>query len=103
MTDGFGFHIGYNMLDSFQMLSMSEEDLELYKGDYPFDLLAGKQLIFVYTDIVEYQYAGDTKAPLIRVIDSKKRLTNGSPCEIEPTHRIAFSNLEYKKFLSNSF
>ena len=58
------------MLDSFQMLSMTDEDLEPYKGDYPFDLLAGKQLIFVYTDIVEYQYVGDTKAPLIRVIEN---------------------------------
>ena len=103
IPDGSGFHIGYKMLYSFQMLSMTEEDLEPYKGDYPFDLLAGKQLIFVYTDIVEYQYVGDTKAPLIRVIDSKQRLKNGSPCEIEPTHRIVSSNLEYKKLLSKNF
>ena len=103
MPDGSGFHIGYKMLDSFQMLSMSEEDLEPNKGDYPFDLLAGKQFIFVYTDIVEYQYVGDTRPPLIRVIDSKQRLKNGSPCEIEQTHITVLSNLEYKKLLSKSF
>ena len=103
IPDGSGFHICYKMLDSFQMLSMTEEDLEPYKGDDPFDLLAGKQLIFVYTDTVEYQYVGDTKAPLIRVIDSKQRLKNSSPCEIELTHRIVLSNLEYKKLLSKIF
>ena len=103
MADGSGFHIGYKMLDSFQMFSMSEEDLEPNKGDYPFDLLAGKQLIFVYTDVVEYQYVGDTKTPLICVIYSKQRLKNGSPCGIEPTHRIVLSNLEYKKLLSKNF
>ena len=46
MADGSGFHIDYKMIDSFQMLSVSEEGLETNKGDYPFDLLAGKQLIF---------------------------------------------------------
>ena len=73
-----------------------------FAGDYPFDLSAGKQLIFIYVNIIEYQYVGDTKAPLIRVIDSKQRLKNCSPCEIEPTHRIVFSNLEYKKLLSKN-
>ena len=46
--------------------------------------------------LIDYQYVGDIKAPLIRVIESKQRLKNGSSCEIEPTKRIVFSNLEYK-------
>ena len=71
--------------------------------DYPIDLSAGKKLIFIYVNIIEYQYVGDTEAPLIRVIDSKQHLKNGSPCEIEQTHRIVFSNLEYKKLLSKNF
>ena len=70
------------------MLSISDEDLEPYKGDYPFDLLAGKQFICVYTDIVDCQYVGE----------SKQRLKNGNLCEDEPTHRIVLSNLEYKNF-----
>ena len=68
-----------------------------------FDLSAGKQLIFIHVHIIEYQYVGDTKVALIRVIDSKQRLKNGSPYEIEPTHRIVFSKLEYKKILSKNF
>ena len=57
----------------------------------------------MYTDIIEYQYVGDTKAPLIRIIDSKQRLKNGSFCTIEPTHRIVFTNLEYKKLITKNF
>ena len=74
-----------------------------FAGDYPFDLSAGKQLIFIYVNIIKYQYVGDTETPLIRSIDSKQRQKNGSLCEIDPTHRIVFSNLEYKKLLSKNF
>ena len=73
-----------------------------YYGEVPADLCAGRYIIFIYTKIIEYQYVGDAKAPLTRVIDSKQRLENGSVCELEPTHRIVFSNLEYKKLLANT-
>ena len=36
--------------------------------------LLGKHLTFIYTNIIEYQYVRDAKAPLLPVIDSKKRL-----------------------------
>ena len=49
----------------------------------------------------QYQYVGDAKTPILRVIDSKQRVKNGSVCELEPTQRIVFSNLDYKKLLSN--
>ena len=103
VKDGSGTHIGYKMIDSFDNLAMSDGEAKAFVADYPFGLLEGKQLIFVYCNIIEYQHIGDTKASLIRVIDSKQRLKNGSFCEIEPTHRIVFSNLEYKKLLSNNF
>ena len=51
---------------------------------------------------MENQYVGDTKALLLRVIDLKQRLKNGSECELEPTHRIVFTNLDYKKILTNT-
>ena len=81
--DGSGYHIGYKMLDTFENLTLADDEEKTFAGDYPFDLSAGKQLIFVYVNIVEYQYVGDTKAPLVRVIDSKQRLKNGSPCGIQ--------------------
>ena len=91
------------MLDTFENLTMADVEEKNFAGDYPFDLSAGKQLIFIYVNIIEYQNVGDTKIPLIRFIDSKQRLKNCSPCEIEPTHRIVFSNLEYEKVLSKNF
>ena len=100
--DGRGTHIGYKM-DTIAYKLMKKDDTKAFMFDFPADLCAGKHLIFIYTNIIEYQYVGDAKAPLLRVIDSKQRLKNGSVCEFEPTHRIVFfSNLDYKKLLSNT-
>ena len=87
--DGRGTHIGYKM-DTIANKLMKKDDSKAFMGDFPADLCAGKHLIFIYTNIIEYQYVGDAKAPLLRVIDSKQRLKNGSVCELEPTHRIVF-------------
>ena len=81
---------------------MKSDDTKAYYGEFPTDLCAGKHLIFIYNNVIEYQYVGDTKASLLRVIDSKQRLKNGSVSELEPTHRIVFTNLDYKKLLTNT-
>ena len=65
-----------------------------YFGEFPADLCAEENLIFIYRKIIEHQYLRDTKARLLHVIDSKQRLKNGSLCEIEPTHRIVFQNVK---------
>ena len=52
---------------------------------------------FIYTNIIEYHYVGDTKD----FIHSKQRLKNGSVCELEPTHRVVFSTLDYKKTIKH--
>ena len=96
-----GTHIGYKM-DAIANKLMKKDDTKAFMVDFPADLCAGKHLIFIYTNIIEHQYVGDAKAPLLRVIDSKQRLKNGSVCELEPTHRIIFLNLDYKKLLSNT-
>ena len=101
IPDGNGIHIGYKMIPNANRF-MKSDDTKAYYGEFPADLCAGKHLIFIYTNIIEYQYVGDTKAPLLRVIDSKQRLKNGSVCELEPTHRIVFTNLDYKKLLTNT-
>ena len=101
IPNGNGFYIGYEMNPNENSLMKSDET-KAYYGEFPADLCAGKLLIFIYTNIIEYQYVGDTKAPLLRVIDSKRRLKNGSVCELEPTHRIVFTSLDYKKLLTNT-
>ena len=73
IPDGNGIHIGYKMNSNENKL-MKSDDTKAYYGQFPADLCAGKHLIFIYTNIIDYQYVGDTKAPLLRVIDSKQRL-----------------------------
>ena len=58
--------------------------------------------MFIYLDIIHYQIVGDTKTPLLRVIDTNRRVKNGYACTIEPNHRKVFSNLDFKKLLVNS-
>ena len=53
---------------------MKSDHTKAYYGEFPADLCAGKHLIFIYANIIEYQYVSDTKAPLLRVIDSKQHL-----------------------------
>ena len=102
IPDGRGVHIGCKMDSVTSNRLMKSDETKAYFGEFPADLCAGKHLIFIYTNIIEYQYVGDAKALLLRVIDSKQRLKNGSVCELEPTRRIVFSNLDYKKLLSNT-
>ena len=75
------------------MNTMSNHSSRSFTADYPVDLAAGTELMFIYIDLIEYQYLGDTKAPLLRIIDTNRRLKNGSVCHIEPNHREVFSNL----------
>ena len=96
VPDGRGTHIGYKM-DATANKLMKRADNKAFMGDFPADLCAGKDLIFIFTKIIEYQYVGDAKAPLLRVIDSKQRLKNGSICELEPTHRIVFFEFGLQK------
>ena len=66
IPDGNGIHIGYKMNPNENRL-MKSDDTKAYYGEFPADLCAGKHLIFIYTNIIEYQYVGDTKAHLLRV------------------------------------
>ena len=102
IPDKHGVHIGYKMNTATSNKLMKSDETKAFYGEFPADLCAGKHLIFIYTNIIEYQYVGDAKAPLLPVIDSKQRLKNGSVCELESTHRTVFSNLDYKKLLSNT-
>ena len=59
-------------------------------------------MMFIYLDIILYQIVRDTKAPLLRNIETNRRVKNGYACSIEPNHRKNFSNLDYKKLLVNN-
>ena len=54
-------------------------------------------MMFIYLDIIHNQVVGETKEPLLRVIDTNRRVKNGYACSNESNHRKVFSNLDYKK------
>ena len=66
IPDGRGVHIGYKMGTVTSNKSMKSDETKAYFGEFPADLCAGKHLIFIYANIIGYQYVGDAKAPLLR-------------------------------------
>ena len=86
LRDGTGYHIGYKESSHIHSTLTSQNLI----SDYPVDISAGTQMMLVYLDIIRYQIVGDTKAPLIRVIDTNRRVKNDYACSIEPNHRKVF-------------
>ena len=82
---------------------MQKDKTEAFMGEFPADRCAGEHLIIIYTNIIEYQYIGDAKAPFLRNIDSRHRLKKGSVSELEPTHRIFFRIWTAKNFFQIRF
>ena len=70
-------------------------------ADYPVDICAVTQLMFCYLGIFHYQTVGDTKAHLLRLIDTNRRVKNGNACTIEPNHHKVCSKLDFQKLLAN--
>ena len=64
---------------------------------FPVDIRCGSQLIFVYIDIIEYQHVGDSRAPVLKIIESERRLRNVSLNTVTPVHLNTFTNLDYKR------
>ena len=89
--DGY-IHIGYK----------SRKTLNRHQSDFPVDITCGSQLIFVYIDIIEYQIIGDVRAPVIKTIETERRLRNGSINTVTPIHHKTFTILDYKPILSNN-
>ena len=71
-------------------------------GIFPVDITCGSQLIFVYLDIIEYQHVGDSRAPILKVIESERRLRNGSLNTVAPFHHKTYTNLDFNRLLSNN-
>ena len=88
--DGY-IHIGYK----------ADTTLNRHQSDFPVDITCGSQLMFVYIDIIAYQNIGDVRAPVIKIIESERRLRNGSINIVTPIHHKSFTILDYKPILSN--
>ena len=84
VRDGTSYHEGCKQGSS-KHSTITTQDLI---ADYPVDVCAGAHLMFFYLDIIHYQIVGDRKAPLLRVIDTNRRVKNGYAFTIEQLNRI---------------
>ena len=90
--DGY-IHIGYK----------SHKTLNRHQSDFPVDITCGSQLIFLYIDSIEYQNIGDVRAPVIEIIESERRLRNGSISTVTSIYHKTFTILDYNPILSINF
>ena len=97
IPDKHAVHSGYKMNTATSNKLMKNDETKAYYGEFPADLCAGKHLIFIYTNIIEYQYVGEAKAPLLRVIDSKQRTETGQFVPFSGTGKVILT-LQFKKF-----
>ena len=102
ILDGRGVHIGYKMGTVTSYIKMNSDETKAYFGELSADLCAGKHLTFIYKNIIQYQYVGDAKSPLLPAINSKKTYEKRLCVRTGTNTSIFFSNLDYKKLLSNT-
>ena len=59
IPDGHGVHIGYKMGTATSNKLMKSDEKKAYFGEFAADLCAGKHLIFIDTNFIQYQYLSD--------------------------------------------
>ena len=69
---------------------------------FPYDIVRIHTLK-IYSDIVEYNIVGDTKAALLRCIPFISKIKNGDISTGQYMNYQNFPNLQFKKLLKNSF
>lgn len=70
-------------------------------GKTLFDLSSNLDLIYVYCDLVESMLVGDTKAPLLRIVDKSEKTTGVAyrtfnPIQFVPVQKKSFDTIEVK-------
>ena len=89
-------HVGYKM--DTQLYGQDNVPNE-HTGIYPVDIACGSQLMFLYVDIIEHQYVGNVKAPILKIIDTERRLKNGSLTVTTPIQQKTFETPDFKPLL----
>lgn len=70
---------------------------------YPYDIVRIHSLM-IYTDVIQYNIVGDTKAPLLRCIPFISKIKNNDVISTgQYMNYQSFSTLQYKKLLKNTF
>ena len=91
---------GNNVANEFVVLMIGKGPPEL---EFAYDIVRIHSLM-IYSDLVEYNFVGDTKAPLLRCFPFISKLKGG---DIITTGQYmnyqTFSNLQFRPLLKNSF
>ena len=95
-----GHTFGNNVGNEFAVLMIGKGP---HEPEFAYDIVR-IHLLMIYSDIVEYNIAGDTKAPLLRRFPFISKLKGG---DIITTGQYmnyqTFSNLQFRPLLKNSF
>lgn len=74
-----------------------------HKNQLAYDIVRIHSLM-IYSDLVEYNIIGDTKAPLLRCIPFISKIENGDVITTgQYMNYQTFSNLQFKRLLKNTF
>ena len=79
-----------------------QEHPQPIRGEFPSDIISGTEIVFVYSNIIEQQNVAGTKAPVLRVIDTKRRLKNGELSITSTTTDRSFRELQFKSLVLSS-
>ena len=77
------------------VLGFDQDTLIEKKTPYPADINGGFSSMYVYTDIVDAQFVGDVKVPVLRIVNIEGEYGN--------TVHASFRNLQYVPVKVNSF
>ena len=89
-----GFFIGSNKLVQNMTKPM--------RSEYPADIIAGTDTIFVNCNLIEQQNIAGTKAPVLRIIDTKRKLRDGELIVTSTTNHRSFRELQFKRLVLSS-
>ena len=69
------------------------------KGVDPADITAGTNIFFIKYDIIEHRHIAGVKAPVLRVIDTERGVTNGILQMTSATKHKSFLELLFRKLV----
>ena len=96
-----GHIFGFDISNEFEGVMMGGN--KTIKPPYAYDIVRIHSLM-IYTDIVEYNIVGDTKAPLLRCFPFISKVKSGDVITTgQYMNYQTFSNLQFRRLLKNSF
>lgn len=75
---------------------ISLDDSQTVRADHKFDLYMGKNLMYIYSDVVSYSLVGDVSVPLLRACNLPEPSTNN-------TIHLSFPDVHYKPVQKSHF